>query len=81
MRPPGVMPLREFVDSQGVRWTVWSTIPAWRSTVPAEMQTGWLTFESKAGRRRLAPIPPEWERAEADELCRFCEKSEVVRQA
>jgi hypothetical protein len=75
------MPLREFVDANGIHWTVWSTIPAWRSTVPAEMQTGWLTFESAAGRRRLAPIPGDWELADADELCQFCERSEVVRQA
>lgn len=27
----------------------------------AELAEGWLCFESSSERRRLAPIPPEWE--------------------
>jgi hypothetical protein len=30
----------------------------------AELAEGWLCFESATERRRLAPIPPEWEVAE-----------------
>jgi hypothetical protein len=34
----------------------------------AELAEGWLCFESSSERRRLAPIPPEWEICEASAL-------------
>src|SRR5687767_14456543 len=55
---------REFVDDAGTFWRVWDTYPVAANTLRAVSPNyagGWLTFESDAERRRLAPIPPEWE--------------------
>jgi hypothetical protein len=66
------MPMREFVDSQGKRWTVWPTIPDWRVGVPTALHGGWLTFESGPQRRRLTPIPESWESASPAKLESLC---------
>lgn len=37
-----------------------------------DLAEGWLCFESDAEKRRLTPVPPEWEvctEAELEELC------------
>ena len=47
--------------------------------VMGSMQGGWLTFESAIGRRRLVPIPPEWESASARALGEMCSRAEAVR--
>jgi len=39
-----------------------------RLPVPAELQKGWLTFQSKSERRRLAPAPAGWEQMSDEEL-------------
>lgn len=72
---------RTFIDAQGVHWEAWDVIPtqhaddsgAVRSHLPGRMSDGWLCFESRRGKRRLAPIPQGWEAladAELDALCR-----------
>jgi hypothetical protein len=55
------MAYREFLDSAGVLWRVWATVPSVGKVLSKGFEKGWLTFESSAGRRRLAPIPPAWE--------------------
>ena len=72
-----VVPIREFTDAAGVRWRVWSTMP-FTTGVAGSMQRGWLTFESGELRRRLVPIPPNWENAADAELCRFCAAAEAT---
>lgn len=42
------------------------------------LQAGWLAFESPAERRRLAPIPPGWDRLCDAALERLCERAEPV---
>lgn len=69
------MPIREFIDAAGIPWQVWSTIP-YTTGVAGTLQRGWLTFESAAERRRLAPIPLDWENATIAELREFCAKAE-----
>lgn len=32
-----------------------------RPSLPGDMRNGWLTFESKSERRRLAPTPDAWD--------------------
>jgi hypothetical protein len=54
------MPFREFDDASGERWVVWSTIPSNGVPLSSGMEEGWLTFETKSDRRRLAPIPDGW---------------------
>ena len=40
--------------------------------------SGWLVFESKSEKRRLTPIPPDWETSSESELRSYCEKAKVV---
>ena len=40
---------------------------------------GWLTFESGADRRRLSPIPPDWETAPDELLCDLCARATAPR--
>jgi hypothetical protein len=79
--PGFVMPMREFVDSNGVSWRVWNTFPSSRTTLSGEFEHGWLTFESTAGLRRLAPIPANWDSAAPDRLELMCRAAvEVPRR-
>lgn len=72
------MAQREFTDSKGTRWLVWSTTPSQGSVLDGEMQKGWLTFESDGERRRLVPIPRDWERAESDRMELYCRAAQAV---
>jgi hypothetical protein len=68
--------LRGFTDSTGVEWRVWEVFPTRSGTLSgaesfskAKLQDtvfagGWLCFESKTEKRRLAPIPPGWHQDE-----------------
>jgi hypothetical protein len=69
---PFLMAIREFTDSSGVAWRVWSTIPRSPAIYEESLRNGWLTFASVSGRRRLAPIPRGWEEASADRLELMC---------
>ncbi len=80
------MPLRQFVDSKGVRWKVWDITPAQvHPRVKEEKffigyELGWLAFESEGGeiRRRLCPCPARWEALPAEELEGLCREAEPV---
>jgi hypothetical protein len=68
--------LRSFTDSTGVEWRVWEvshtkagSSSTAKSFSNAKLQgtafaEGWLCFESKDEKRRLAPIPIGWEKNE-----------------
>ncbi len=74
------MAMREFTDSAGTAWRVWSTIP-WAGAVYEEThKAGWLTFESADTRKRLAPIPYGWEEVSTERLELMCGAAEVVRR-
>jgi hypothetical protein len=68
----------EFTDSNGVTWRVWNTVPSTRATLSGEYEKGWLTFESPLSRRRLAPVPTEWEVAPPDRLELMCRAASDV---
>ena len=70
--------MREFTDAQGRRWTVWNTIPNWHVGVPVQLQSGWLTFECASERRRLAPIPADWEASSEVTLESYCRRARRV---
>ena len=76
------MAYREFVDDAGALWRVWDTHPVAASTlrtVSPSYAGGWLTFESESERRRLAPIPPEWEIASRDLMIHWCARALQAR--
>lgn len=76
--PP--MAYREFLDSEGVSWTVWDTYPTRPTTMEPDWRDGWLTFQSGATRRRLAPIPQGWAEALPSRLELLCKAAEPVRR-
>lgn len=75
------MPVREFRDSTGVEWRVWSTAPRAGAVYDERLQAGWLTFESATVRKRVAPIPVGWEEAPLERLDVMCRAAEVLRRA
>jgi hypothetical protein len=72
------MSSRQFTDSQGTKWRVWSTVPSPASLLSAEYARGWLTFDSATSRKRLAPIPNGWENTGTDRLELMCRAAEEV---
>jgi hypothetical protein len=74
------MAIREFKDSAGTKWRVWATTPRAGVIYGDSLKSGWLTFESAASRKRLAPIPRGWEEAPPDRLELMCRAAEVVRR-
>jgi hypothetical protein len=73
---------RLFDDAKGVRWDVWAVYPEARpsqlSALPATFRTGWLVFESITEKRRLSPIPSNWQSVPPGELERLCERAEIA---
>jgi hypothetical protein len=73
------MPSRDFVDSTGADWRVWSTVPMMGAVLTPGFEGGWLTFESGAGAlRRLAPIPEDWDSVPAERLELYCRAAKEV---
>lgn len=73
------MPMRDFTDSHGVHWIVWSTKP-FSGGVLESLRAGWLTFVSPRARKRLIGIPEGWEDFTPERLETLCRKAEEVRQ-
>ncbi|MFN2564162.1 MAG: hypothetical protein ABR499_04035 [Gemmatimonadaceae bacterium] len=49
-----------------------------RVRIQTDLSHGWLAFESKHDRRRLAPIPTGWEGLDASALERLCEQARSI---
>jgi hypothetical protein len=66
---------RLFVDEHGVRWDAFAVLPTTDAPglmrLPEPYQQGWLCFESATEKRRLGPIPEEWQSVSDDELRRL----------
>ena len=82
------MAAREFVDSVGVSWVVWSVMPGEMSSIlkrltrTPERRLPWLVFESSDGeRRRLVPAPDGWARCDVFTLERWMMRAERVPPA
>ena len=73
--------IRVFQDSTGVEWRVWSTHPASPIAVAVELRAGWLTFDSGTERRRVGPIPAEWETLSAQRLELMCRVAKRARDS
>ena len=74
------MAIRDFTDSAGIAWRVWSTTPRAGAVFEESHKAGWLTFESATTRKRLAPMPRGWEEATPERLELMCRAAEVVRR-
>ena len=77
------MALRTFTDSQGQGWRVWNVVPQYdtardEDTMTPGLQGGWLCFEYEGQKRRLSPIPDNWEAAGPDDLERYCRDATPV---
>lgn len=77
------MAYREFVDSAGESWRVWSTVPSTGSRLRGGFDQGWLTFErinadKSLPLRRLVPIPGDWESASDERLDLMCRSADEV---
>jgi hypothetical protein len=66
---------RVFLDAGGVEWQVWSVIPTLAQRLLEStpdlrptLRSGWLAFQAGKARRRLVPIPPDWESMTVGEL-------------
>ncbi len=70
------MAVRSFESPDGVWWSVWEVIPgrvsefrsAYGSHLPSNLADGWLCFESATEKRRLAPLPANWQARSDDDL-------------
>jgi len=63
---PGAVERRKGVDRRsGVRKSP-------RASVAEEYAHGWLCFESRGEKRRLAPVPQLWDRADDETLEKWC---------
>jgi hypothetical protein len=79
------MPYREFQDAAGRSWEVWEVNPesSERSEaelhpgVPQTLTGGWLAFQCKSERRRLAPIPQGWCDCNEEQLLALLESAEM----
>lgn len=75
--------MREFSDAAGIAWKVFRAIPhstpsGREKVLPEAFRDGWLVFECDAERRRLAPIPDDWEELADEQLERLCSAAVVV---
>lgn len=88
--------LREFKDPTGKIWRVWDVYPSLRAKSAAgtddtsqicvpfpnrELSDGWLCFESGSEKRRLAPIPPEWEICGTSMLAELCDRAGYISKS
>lgn len=76
----GAVTARVFEDSTGARWDVYEVRRSSQKAlaVSAGLERGWLAFGSGTEKRRLAPIPENWESVDDVELERLCRRARVV---
>lgn len=75
--------MREFCDAAGAAWRVFratphSSVSKREQVLPEAFRHGWLVFECDVERRRLAPIPDDWEALTEQELAQLCLQAPVV---
>jgi hypothetical protein len=77
--------VREFTDSRGVDWRAWDVTPIHMHPVTrgedymANLQDGWLVFESGREKRRLeAPYPADWITQPIPALEELCRRASLV---
>jgi len=78
------MALRTFTTRDGVTWNVWNVVPTLahntrKLTLGTGMSDGWLCFEGGGIKRRIIPIPSDWESWSDDELERALDEALAVQ--
>lgn len=51
-----------------------------RSVLNSGLGAGWLCFEAPEEKRRLTPIPDDWQRCPGDRLEQYCEQATPARR-
>lgn len=73
---------RIFVDTRGMRWDVFAVHPEARPSVHSQLKgtysAGWLCFDSASEKRRLSPIPEEWQLLTNVQLAELAERAEIA---
>ena len=76
--------MREFNDDAGTSWQVVQVEPESASgrpdLLPPSMRGGWLVFDSRGQRRRLSPVPADWESLPEQRLLHLCEMAVPATQ-
>jgi hypothetical protein len=72
--------MRHFRDEAGVEWKVFLTARgsdavSREHSLPEAFRGGWLVFESAGEKRRLAPVPANWDTLSNDALAALCAKA------
>lgn len=80
---PAIGAHRRFADTDGTEWMVRAVHPADRtdarhSRLLGAFQQGWLAFECDHGKRRLSPIPDDWEQLDDAALRALCAKADAA---
>lgn len=65
----------------GEEWIAWEVLPSRQGHLPEAAAAGWLAFECSTEKRRLTPIPREWETWSEERLRLALENAFVVRKA
>ena len=78
------MAYKTFEAPDGSKWEVWRvspTVSGGKTFVSESFEHGWLCFESDKGeKRRLAPVPEGWEKADNDHLWLWCRAAASVAE-
>jgi len=75
---------RTFADESGRDWEVWEVRPTYAGRtihsgeIPPVLRDGWLAFRSGYERRRLTPIPLNWEALPPTEVRKLLAHADVM---
>jgi hypothetical protein len=73
---------RVFADARGVEWDVFAVHPEARLSVHSQLKgtypQGWLCFDSPVEKRRLSPIPKDWQALSDEQLGQLTQQAEVA---
>jgi hypothetical protein len=73
--------VRTYTDREGIAWQVYHVQPSTSANhLPDDMQSGWLCFEAADLKRRLAPVPVDWERCTSEQLESYRARAVVARR-
>lgn len=51
-----------------------------RGVLTPQLNEGWLCFEAPEEKRRLAPIPHDWQRCPTERLEQYCAQARIARR-